>query len=251
MTPGIFAEALTAAREAAGLTQTQLARSANLSLSSLNRWENSGSLPKRENAEVLDRLLGCDGTLLARYQEAKDGIVYPPWSRSLSAVEPEARAVEVVSPAHVPGYLQSRAYASSLFRSARPWGTEEEITRLVDFRCQKLEQLPKLSVAAAFPLFALEALPVEMRKDQASHLLRWIDSGRVSVHLAPSALLVPGAPVQVFHLPSEEQVISCDYASGNVLAERSTHRRLLSMVATAFRPALPAEQSLTVLEGLA
>ncbi|MDT0329962.1 Scr1 family TA system antitoxin-like transcriptional regulator [Nocardiopsis lambiniae] len=251
MEPPDFASELRKRRMEAGLSQQQLAARTGLSVSSISRWETNGSLPKRPSVEILDRALPGEGPLLARFEEAKDGVALPPWSRSLSVVEPEARAAEVVSPAHVPGYLQSRTYATALFRAARPWGTGEEIARLVDLRCQRLEQLPELRLTTAFPVFALEALPEEVRKEQAAHLLRWSETGRVTVHMVTSALLVPGAPVMVFHLPGEEQVISCDYASGNVLAERSTHRRLLSMVATAFRSALPVEQSLAVLEGLA
>ncbi|WP_306368066.1 Scr1 family TA system antitoxin-like transcriptional regulator [Nocardiopsis sp. CC223A] len=252
MTPGIFAEALTAAREAAGLTQTQLARSANLSLSSLNRWENSGSLPKRENAETLDRILGCDGTLLARHQEAKDGFSIPLWARSLSRIEPEARAAEVATPGMVAGYLQCPSLASLLFRTARPWMTEEEIAKLTALRCQRLHQLPKLKVTAVFPLFVLDALSQDIRAEQVSTLLEWVDTGRVTVHLVPrgSILLAPGSATTVYRFASGEVAVAGDWSGGTVLAERADQPALLGAVSSALAAALPARESREVLEGL-
>lgn len=252
MTPGIFAEALTAAREAAGLTQTQLAKSAGLSLSSLNRWENSGSLPKRENAEALDRVLGCDGTLLARHQEAKDGFSFPVWARSLSHIEPEARTATVVTPNMVPGYLQCPSLASLLFRSARPWMTEEEVARLTALRCERLHQLLKLRVTAVFPLFVLDALPREIQVEQVGTLLDWIATGRVAVHLVPrgSILLVPGSATTVFHLAGDEVAIVGDWSRGTVAAERGDHSALLGMVSSALAAALPSRETIAALKEL-
>ncbi|WP_268642109.1 helix-turn-helix domain-containing protein [Nocardiopsis sp. EMB25] len=86
---------------------------AGLSLSSVNRWERGGSPPRRETAEKLDALLGAEGALLARCQEAKDGFTVPPWARDLASIEAKARAVEVVAPVLVPGYLQSPTYAET------------------------------------------------------------------------------------------------------------------------------------------
>ncbi|MDE3724615.1 Scr1 family TA system antitoxin-like transcriptional regulator [Nocardiopsis sp. N85] len=252
MTPGIFAEALTCAREAAGLSQTQLAKSASLSLSSLNRWENPGSLPRRENAETLDRILGCGGSLLARHQEAKDGFTLPPWARSLSHIEAEARAAEAVIPNMVPGYLQSPSLASLLFTTARPWMSEEETAELTALRCGRLHQLPHLRVKAAFPMFVLDALPEEIRAEQVTVLLKWIETGRVAVHLVPrgSILLTPGSATTVYRFAGDEVAISGDWARGTVLAERGDHGTLLGMVSSAFAAALPAKESVEVLKGL-
>ncbi len=51
--------------------------------------------------------------MLARCQEAKDGFTVPPWARDLASIEAKARAVEVVAPVLVPGYLQSPTYAET------------------------------------------------------------------------------------------------------------------------------------------
>ncbi|GAB2493901.1 helix-turn-helix domain-containing protein [Nocardiopsis aegyptia] len=252
MPPNVFTAELIRSRKALGMTQTQLARSANISLSSLNRWEQGGSLPRRENAERLDHELRTEGRLLARFDEAKDGFTVPPWARDLVSIETAARTVHVVALALVPGYLQSPLYASMLFRASRPWAPDAEIGRLVRLRCQRLEQLPDLRVTAVFPVSAIDSLPPEIRTEQVAALQRWVSTGRVTLHLVPheSLLLVPTAPVMVFQLENGEQVISSDHATGSVVAETSMHPRLTSMVSTALAAALPSRMSLEVLEGL-
>lgn len=222
-----------------------------MSLSSLNRWERGGSLPKRENAERLDRLLNADGRLLARFNEAKDGFTLPPWARDLSTIEAEARTVDVVAPVLVPGYLQSESYAREVFRASRPWAPDADVDRLVRLRCQRLEQLPELRMTAVFPVSALDAFSAQVRTEQVETLRGWAGSGRVSVHLVPKGpvLVVPVAPVMVFRFASGELAVSSDHATGTVLADASMHPRLTSMVSTALASALPAALSLEALEG--
>jgi transcriptional regulator with XRE-family HTH domain len=253
MPPNVFTDELIRSREALGMSQTGLARHTGISLSSLNRWEQGGSLPRRENAERLDHALQAEGRLLARFDEAKDGFTVPPWARDLVSIEAAARTVHVVALALVPGYLQSPLYAAMLFRASRPWSPDTEIERLVRLRCQRLDQLPELRVTAVFPVSALDPLPPDVRTEQVATLRRWVSTGRVTLHLVPreSLLLVPTAPVMVFQLANGEQVISSDHATGSVVAETSMHPRLTSMVSTALAAALPSRMSLEVLEGLA
>lgn len=254
MPPNVFSEALTKILNTTGISQTQLAASTGLSLSSLNRWVTGGSLPREENAELLDREFQQDGRLLARFNEARDGVNLPLWTRGLTSVEPEARAVDVVSPVHVPGYLQSPSYAAALFRAARPWDSATEIDRLVQLRCQRLQQLPELRVTAVFHEAALRTSSIseDVRAEQVATLLAWAASGRVSVHLVPAgaSLLTPASPVMVFRLRNGEAVVSCDYAAGSVLCETSEHPLLIAAVTAALACAHPASQSLEILEGL-
>ncbi|MFE3457045.1 helix-turn-helix domain-containing protein [Nocardiopsis aegyptia] len=254
MAPTPFSEDLKRILDSTGISQTQLAASTGLSLSSLNRWVTGGGLPRRENAEVIDRVLAQEGRLLARFDESRDGVNLPPWTRDLTTVEPEARAVDVVATLHVPGYLQSPRYAETLFRAARPWDSRAEIDRLVQLRCQRLEQLPELQVTAVLPETALttSTFPADVRAEQVATLLSWASSGRVTIHLVPAgaSLLVPIAPVMVFRLRNGEAAVSCDYAGGSVLTETSEHPLLIAAVSRALASAHPASQSLAILEGL-
>ncbi|GAB3750537.1 helix-turn-helix domain-containing protein [Nocardiopsis nanhaiensis] len=251
MPPTVFSEELARSREALGLSQTELAVSAGLSLSSLNRWEKGGSLPRRENAERLDKLLQAEGRLISRFSEAKDGFTLPPWARDLSSIESEARTVDVVAPVLVPGYLQAPSYAREVFRASRPWAPDAEVERLVRLRCQRLEQLPEVRVTAVFPVSGLAAFSEQVRLEQVDTLRGWIGSGRVRIHLVPagSLMVVPTAPVMIFRFESGEIAVSSDHATGSVLADASMHPRVLSMVSTALAAALPADMSLQLLEG--
>lgn len=245
-----FSQELKRLRERSRLSQTQMARFAGVSLSSYNRWELGKSLPRRERAEKIDKILKADGLLLSRLQEAEDGHTIPPWLRDIVRVESEARTVDIVSLVTVPGYLQSESYARSLFRASRPLATEAEIQRLVQLRCGRLEQLAELRVTAVFPASAITATPADIRTDQAGRLMFWAASGRVAIHLVPegSLLSVPAAPIQVYTLPNGERVIYGDWAAGTVLAEATQHARLSEMVAAASRAALPTVESLKLLE---
>lgn len=250
--PNDFAEALARLREVAGLTQLQLAKRSQTAHSSVNRWEKGGSLPKRDNVEALDESLQADGVLLAAWRAVTTGNGLPEWARSLDAIERSARQVTIVAPALVPGLLQCPDVARGVFRAAHPLATSDDLDRLVALRTGRLKELPELEVTAVFPVTAVSALAEPFRRAQALHLMEWVETGRVGVHLVPegTTLLAPSAPLMLFRLTSGELAAVSDHADGNVIHEDSSHDRLSSQATAALAASLPLTFSLEVLRKL-
>ncbi|MDT0304311.1 Scr1 family TA system antitoxin-like transcriptional regulator [Streptomonospora wellingtoniae] len=247
-----FSETLTRLRELAGLTQIQLATRSGTAHSSVNRWENGGSLPKRDNAERLDAHLGANGELLSAWRRSATGSALPEWARDLEAIERGARQLSIATPALVPGYLQCEEYARALFQAGHPLAKSEEIDRLVHLRCGRLMELEDLRVTAVFPVSAVSGVADGVRRSQVGHLLKWAGTGRVAVHLVPegTALLVPTAPLMIFTLASGERAVVSDHADGNVVHDTDTHDRIASWFTSALAASLPGPLSLDALRNL-
>ncbi|MDE3720500.1 Scr1 family TA system antitoxin-like transcriptional regulator [Nocardiopsis sp. N85] len=247
-----FAEALTEFRELAGLTQTQLAQRAQVSVSSVNRWEHGHSPPKRDNAEKLDTACEADGKLLVVWhaQTSRSGL--PEWARDLAAIEPAARHATLITSSGVPGMLQAPEYARAVFLAGSPTSSEDDLARLVALRCDRLAELPDLRIAATFPATAVGGLSADLRGAQAKHLLSWAETGRVTLTLAPpgAAMPLPVAPLMVYRLRSGERIIASDHADGTVVLNADSTERVDAVVTAALTNAMPVASSLEYLESL-
>lgn len=252
MTPNPFAEDLARHRELAGLTQKQLATRARVAHSSVNRWENGASLPKRDNVESLDTALDARGRLVSAWRAATGGNGLPEWARDLAAVESAAGHVTVVTAASVPGLLQAPEYAREVFRAGSPLVTDTDLADLVSVRCERLAELPDLRVSATFPATAVGGLSPNLRSAQAKHLIAWSETGRVTLTLTPpgAAMPVPVAPLMVYRLRSGERIIASDHADGTVILPADAADRVESVVTTALHHAMPVTASLEYLESL-
>lgn len=252
MTPNIFSNTLTKFREGAGLTQKQLAKRANVSPSSVNRWEHGASVPKLDNAEMLETALQTGGNLLSAWRAHHNGTGLPEWARDLAASETAARSVFLLTAAGVPGMLQCESYAHTVFRAGRPLSGPKDLAHLVALRCGRLAELPELEVTAVFPATAVGGLPPAIRRDQAVHLLKWSETGRVTLLLAPpgAAMTVPAAPLMIYRLQSGERVLATDHADGTVVLTADAAERVDALATASLASAMPAASSLEYLENL-
>jgi hypothetical protein len=128
----------------------------------------------------------------------------------------------------------------------------EELDRITKLRCSRLSELPGLSVTAVFPVSALEGVPRTIAQQQARHLVEWVDSGRVVLHVVPSGsiLVVPTSPIMLFRLGSGEVVATSDYAVGSVTVAPEAHERLNTLYTAALAASLPADLSLAALKDI-
>jgi transcriptional regulator with XRE-family HTH domain len=252
MPPTSFSETLARYREMAGLTQLQLAARSKTAHSSVNRWEKGGSLPKRDNVERLDAALDAKGQLLAAWRRSTSGTGLPEWARDIDAIERGARQLSIVAPTLVPGILQCEDYARAVFRAGHPLATPEELAQLVALRCDRLDELTDLTVTAVFPATAVASMPERIRRAQATHLLKWAESGRVDVHLVPdgTALLVPTSPLMLFTLRSGDTAVTSDHAAGVAMVEVDFHDRMTAFLTSALAASLPVTLSLDILRNL-
>lgn len=250
MTLTPFQEALSRFLRASGLTQLQLAQRTGYAPSSVNRWLSGQVTPTRDRAEALDKILGARGELLKTWLLTATGSALPEWARDLYSIESGSVRLAVATPSQVPGYLQSPGYASWVFRAGRPTLHGGELDRLVKHRTQRLRALPGLSVTAVFPLSAVADLPKAMREGQTQHLLEWIDTGRVFVHLVPRGLLLPApvAPLMLFTTSDGDTVALSDHVEGFVTLE--DHEPASALFHVALADSLPAPYSRNELERL-
>lgn len=124
------------AREKAGLTQEELGRPLFVSGSFIGQLEAGTRRMQPEYAAQMDEILETNG-FFARNCKASNKSRYP--NHFAEAVEAEAIATEIKQyvPLLIPGLLQTKAYATAVFRAYRLTATDAEIDELVDARLHR------------------------------------------------------------------------------------------------------------------
>ncbi|MFE3460782.1 Scr1 family TA system antitoxin-like transcriptional regulator [Nocardiopsis aegyptia] len=220
-----FGSYLAAERKRAGYTLRKLATKAKSSTSSLSRWENNHIVPVRDDVMKLDWALGLEGVLFRKWEALTAPNALLPWMRDAGRLEEEARAITYISPALVPGLLQSPAYSEMIFREGQPLWSREEIARVVALRCRRFEFLRERndpSITAVFPSITLTMVPEATRKEQAQRLLKLLDEG-VRIHLLPPTEVMMGvtSPLLLARLEDGTRAASSDHQNGNVIFDES------------------------------
>ncbi len=130
------------AREAAGMSQTQLAETINYAPSFVSMVETASRLPKKDFTEACDRTLNTGGILTRLLTEliARDGA--PEWFWPWLDVEREAISLRSFHPLVVYGLLQIADYSRALIRS---WelGSDEQTEQAVNARLERQQILAK------------------------------------------------------------------------------------------------------------
>ncbi|HEX6473190.1 MAG TPA: helix-turn-helix transcriptional regulator [Streptosporangiaceae bacterium] len=129
----LLADELRRHREAAGLTQEQLARRIVFSESLVGMVETCRRIPKVEFIQACDTALRTGGALFRIWTRMVEG-TYPAWFRPFADLEAAASALFEFEPQAVPGLLQTEDYARAILRAGRPRDSDEEIERHVAAR---------------------------------------------------------------------------------------------------------------------
>lgn len=205
--------------------------------SAVSNWESrKRSAPKRTTIEQLDKLYGARGGLVKVWESHTRNGEVPVWLRNDSQLAERAVSIEVVTPTLVPGLLQSPSYARYTLCEGRPSDPMDVIESLVKVRCGQLAKLgDTLRVSATFPELGIAAVPDAARMEQATHLLKLIDTGRVVVHLVPRGSILAGvtSPYQVYLLRDGTRAATIDHTNGSVLVNESSGVTRLSELAKA------------------
>ncbi|MCP3014534.1 helix-turn-helix transcriptional regulator [Nocardiopsis dassonvillei] len=256
MTQDHFSSLLTTFRDFSGRTQKQLAVDMGTSPASVSRWESGKFTPRVETAEALDRMLKADGRLLKAWRKQTSGTELPVWQLNVARLEEQSVAIDLLLPAFVPGLLQCEQYARLVFKDGQPLVSDGEVNRWVASRCGRLKVLREHHhdplVTAVFPHSALTCVPDQVRREQASHLLRLMEEGGIEVYLLPPGVFMLGvtAPIQLFRLADGGVAVSSDFIAGNVILESDSHPRVEALVRKGLASALPARESRQLLREL-
>ncbi|WP_394344510.1 helix-turn-helix domain-containing protein [Haloactinospora alba] len=251
--PPRFAERLKQLRDVAGLTLRDLAGELGTTASTLSRWEREETTPKREDVVKIDGILAAQGALLRLWTSQTSGSSLPPWMQDAAKLMAEAVSIECFSPVLVPGMLQCQEYAEMVFRYGQPLEKPEEIRRLAQVRggrYEKLQQGRDPIVSAVVPMAAFTRVPEPIRKAQANHLCKIMDTGRVTLCLVPEDALLVGitSPLVLLRLSDGGRAGTTDHVSGNFLLDESTDwARLDEVTRQAYAVALPSHQSRNML----
>src|SRR5690606_30979834 len=108
----IYGEWLKAQREAAGLTQQELATAAVMTRSHIAHIEAGRRTPSKEDARRLDRALNT-GDVLSSFLPDDDGVVAKHFEAA-HALEQQAVEIREFALSFVPGILQTEGYARAV-----------------------------------------------------------------------------------------------------------------------------------------
>jgi transcriptional regulator with XRE-family HTH domain len=125
-TLAFFGAELRLQREAAGLSQTQLAKCVHCAPSLLSRIESATRVPQEDLAGRLDDALGTEG-LFTRLWPVMIRNAFPAWFRPYVQLEEQATTIQSFENLLVPGLLQTEAYARALFAGGRLDTVEEVV----------------------------------------------------------------------------------------------------------------------------
>ncbi|WP_267244948.1 helix-turn-helix domain-containing protein [Streptomyces sp. PR69] len=128
-------------REAAGLTQRELAERVRLHVETISSIEVGRRALKPDLARLMDRILDTKGVLETALDNLPEADLFPVWAEQFMDIEREAIAISWYENQVLPGLLQTESYARAVFRCKVPIVTEEEIDALVAARLERQEIL--------------------------------------------------------------------------------------------------------------
>ncbi|GFH33991.1 helix-turn-helix domain-containing protein [Streptomyces pacificus] len=183
-----YGEWLKAQREAAGLTQQELADAAIMTRSHIAHIEAGRRIPSKEDARRLDRALGT-GDVLSSFLPQEGGTIAD-YFESARQLEQQATMIREFALTFVPGILQTERYARAVLGTTFPPRSDEERDRHVVTRLNRAQILTDPVTPVVWALLDETVLrrPVggaEVMAEQIMHMVRLGESGRVRVHVLP------------------------------------------------------------------
>ncbi|QIZ35315.1 helix-turn-helix domain-containing protein [Saccharopolyspora sp. ASAGF58] len=189
------------ARNKAGLGLRQLAAKLDVSHSVVVRWERGQRVPTTESVSALCAVLGMNGATRERLMKlTRDAVSEPPNTVSVGAsgeadqmaalleFERMATAITEVSPAVVPGMLQTAEYARAIMSAGIPNGEND---KRVMMRLGRRDLITRRRAPIRFTAVVLESAlhqligGPEVMADQLQFLLEMGERDNVEIRVIP------------------------------------------------------------------
>jgi transcriptional regulator with XRE-family HTH domain len=239
-----FAAELRAQREAAGLTQAQLAKLMGYSESVIAKLETCRTIPSPQHAAQADGALRTPGTFRRLRQAMLNGS-YESWIRALLEMEERATVLRNWEPLVVPGLLQTEDYARAMIRAGRPGDSDAEVEQLVIARISRQAIWDRTDPPPAM-LFAVlgEAIlrqfvgDARIMRDQLIHLAEMAKKPRITVQVLPFAAAAhPGmlGPFLVASFAADRDAAYLDNALDGQVTERRNQVARISLLYDSLR----------------
>ncbi|MFG2642554.1 Scr1 family TA system antitoxin-like transcriptional regulator [Streptomyces sp. NPDC048370] len=245
-------------REAAGLTQQELADAAIMSRTHIAHIEAGRRVPSEEDAKRLDRALNTD--VLSKFRPQDDGGVIADYFEAARLLEQQATMIREFALSYVPGILQTSRYARAVLSTAFPPRSEEENERHVAARLKRSQILadPVTPVVWALLDEAVLRRPAGSRdimEEQLLHLVQLVECGRVRAHVLPFGMGLYPLMQGMLTLMSFEDQPPAAYSEGTSIGRvhdsPATVERLQNKYDLALGDALPQRESLALLRATA
>lgn len=178
-------------REAAGLTQQQLAEVAVMTRTHIAHIEAGRRVPSEEDARRLDKALNT-GNVLSRFLPQQD-VAVADYFEAARQLEQQAVMIREFALSFVPGIFQTERYARAVLGTSFPPVGEKECDRLVVTRLERSKILDDPVTPVVWALLDEAVLrrwiggPGVMA-EQLDHLVGLAESGRIQVHVLPFTL---------------------------------------------------------------
>jgi transcriptional regulator with XRE-family HTH domain len=130
----IAGEVLRSLREAAGLTQAELAEQAYCSQSLISGLERGTKTTSKKTIGLMDDAVGAKGLIVKIWPVTESGWQSP---ETLADIEAKATVINDWDDRLVPGLLQTPDYAGAVMRAGLPRATDEEIATAVKTRMDR------------------------------------------------------------------------------------------------------------------
>ncbi|MET9534117.1 MULTISPECIES: helix-turn-helix transcriptional regulator [unclassified Streptomyces] len=253
-----YGEWLKAQREAAGMTQQELADAALMTRSHISHIEAGRRIPSKEDARRLDRALGT-GDVLSSFLPEDDTAVADYFEAALH-LEQQATEVREFALSFVPGILQTERYARAVLGSSYPPLSEEECDRLVVTRLERAKVLEGPVLPVVWALIDESVLrrvvgSREIMAEQITHMVRLTERGRVRVHVVPFELgfhpLMEGMLTLMWFEDQPPVAYGEGLRMGKVHDSPSMVRELTGRYDLALSDALPLKESQALLRATA
>jgi transcriptional regulator with XRE-family HTH domain len=130
----IAGEVLRSLREAARLTQAELAEKAYCSQSLISGLERGTKTTGKKTIDLIDHAVGANGLIIKIWPVTESGWQSP---ESLADIEAKAAVINDWDERLIPGLLQTPDYARAVMRAGLPRASEEEIAEATKTRMDR------------------------------------------------------------------------------------------------------------------
>ncbi|MFD7456203.1 MULTISPECIES: helix-turn-helix domain-containing protein [unclassified Streptomyces] len=255
----IYGDWLKQQREAAGLTQQELAEMAFMTRSHIAHIEAGRRVPSKEDARRLDMALNT-GNVLSSFLPQDDDVSVAEYFERVRVLEQQATVIREFAVAYFPGILQTKRYARAVLGAAFPPVSEEECDRRVVTRLERARILedPVTPVVWAVLDETVLRRPIgsaDVMAEQIMHVVRLAEAGRIRAHVMPFGVgLHPLAKGMLTLMCFEDQpplAYTEGHGMGKLHDSPSVVRELENRYSLALSDALPLKESLALLRAVA
>ncbi|MCX4396514.1 helix-turn-helix transcriptional regulator [Streptomyces sp. NBC_00264] len=254
-----YGDWLKAQREAAGLTQQELADTAIMTRSHISHIEAGRRIPSKEDARRLDKALNT-GDVLSSFLPGEDDGTIADYFEPARQLEQQATMIREFALTFIPGILQTEGYARALLGAKFPPRRDEERDRHVVTRLERGKILADPVTPVVWALLDETVLrrPVggpSVMAEQITHIVRLVENERIRVHVMPFALGLHPLLDGMLTLMSFEDQPPAAYSeglrTGKVHDSPSVVQELQGRYDLALSDALPLKESLALLRATA